>query len=298
MASQSSPFADLSSALADAVAAISSHVVEVQSYRSLASGFFWREGLIITPDETLAEEGKIEVELANGTVLDAKLVGRDPATDIALLRADGASVEAVTFGPASIRPASLALLVAAAESAPLVACGVIAAVGPAWQSMRGGTIGYLVNGTNVLAGEIHQANGTSSDISFDFELTGSYVDSDGDGIPDYWELAYGLNPNNPNDANLDADGDGMTNLQEFRAGTDPTNSASALKLSVGLLNPLRLQFVAQSNISYSVQFNTSLIGTPWSTLSNVAAQPLVRTVLVTDPSLATNRVRFYRAVTP
>ena len=140
MASQSSPFADLSSALADAVAAISPHVVEVQSHRSLASGFFWREGLIVTPDETLAEEGKIEVELANGTVLDAKLVGRDPATDIALLRADGASVEAVTFGPASIRPASLALLVAAAESAPLVAFGVIAAVGPAWQSMRGGSI--------------------------------------------------------------------------------------------------------------------------------------------------------------
>src|SRR5258708_10302742 len=140
MARQSSPFADLSSALADAAAAISPHVVEVQSYRSLASGFFWRDGLIVTPDETLAEEGKIDVELANGTVLDAKLVGRDPATDIALLRADGASVEAVTFGPVSIRPASLALLVAAAEGGPLVGFGVIAAVGPAWQSMRGGSI--------------------------------------------------------------------------------------------------------------------------------------------------------------
>ena len=44
------------------------------------------------------------------------------------------------FGPFTVRPASLALLVAAAESAPLVAFGVIAAVGPAWQSMRGGSI--------------------------------------------------------------------------------------------------------------------------------------------------------------
>jgi S1-C subfamily serine protease len=140
MASQSSPFHDFSSALADAVAATSPHVVEVQSHGSLASGFFWRDGLIVTPDETLAEEGKIKVELANGTVLDAKLVGRDPATDIALLRADGASAEPVAFGPVSIRPASLALLVAAAESAPLIAFGVIAAVGPAWQSMRGGSI--------------------------------------------------------------------------------------------------------------------------------------------------------------
>lgn len=140
MAVHSSPFADLSSAFADAVAATSPYVVEVQSHRSLASGFFWRGGLIVTPDETLAEEGKIEVERADGTVLEAKLVGRDPATDIALLRVEAATAEAVTFGSDAVRAGSLVLIVAAAESAPLVASGVIAAVGPAWQSMRGGTI--------------------------------------------------------------------------------------------------------------------------------------------------------------
>ncbi|PTQ12022.1 serine protease [Sphingomonas oleivorans] len=140
MASPSSPFADLSSALADMVARASPHVVEVQSHRSLASGFFWREGLVVTPDETLAEEGKIEIELADGKVLEAKLVGRDPATDIALLRVEGANADAVAFGSDDVRPGALALIVAAAESAPLVAFGAIAAVGPAWQSMRGGTI--------------------------------------------------------------------------------------------------------------------------------------------------------------
>jgi len=40
----------------------------------------------------------------------------------------------------AVRPGALALIVAAAESAPLVAFGGIATVGPAWQSMRGGTI--------------------------------------------------------------------------------------------------------------------------------------------------------------
>jgi S1-C subfamily serine protease len=50
MAAQSSPIADLSSAFADLVAATSPQVVEVQSHRSLASGFFWRDGLIVTPD--------------------------------------------------------------------------------------------------------------------------------------------------------------------------------------------------------------------------------------------------------
>jgi glucose/arabinose dehydrogenase len=54
------------------------------------------------------------------------------------------------------------------------------------------------------------------------------VDTDGDGISDEWELAYGLNPNLASDASLDLDGDGFTNLKEFLAGTDPQNPASVL----------------------------------------------------------------------
>ena len=80
--------------------------------------------------------------------------------------------------------------------------------------------------------------------------------------------------------------------------TNPTNAASVLKVSVTALAPLRLEFVAQPNLSYAVQFQTNIAATPWLTLSNVAAQPLIRTVLVSDPNPATNVTRFYRAVTP
>jgi len=47
------------------------------------------------------------------------------------------------------------------------------------------------------------------------------LDSDGDGMPDAYEIANGLNPYDPTDAALDPDGDGLTNLQEYLLGTNP-----------------------------------------------------------------------------
>jgi hypothetical protein len=56
-------------------------------------------------------------------------------------------------------------------------------------------------------------------------------DDDGDGIPNGYEQAHGLDPLNPADASADNDGDGMSNLQEYLAGTDPNNSASAFRIA-------------------------------------------------------------------
>ena len=51
-------------------------------------------------------------------------------------------------------------------------------------------------------------------------------DSDDDGLPNSWEIQYGFDINDPNDASLDSDSDGLSNLQEFIAGTNPVNSDS------------------------------------------------------------------------
>ena len=47
------------------------------------------------------------------------------------------------------------------------------------------------------------------------------IDTDGDGMPDGWEIGNGFNPNDVSDGSQDADGDGLTNVQEYLAGTDP-----------------------------------------------------------------------------
>jgi RHS repeat-associated protein len=54
------------------------------------------------------------------------------------------------------------------------------------------------------------------------DITTQTMDTDGDQMPDGWETLYGLNPNDPGDANQDPDNDGLTNLEEYNHNTDPT----------------------------------------------------------------------------
>ncbi len=131
---------NLSAALTEVVADVASSIVAVHSRGSRSSGFVWRPGLIVTADEALAEEGEIVAVMEGGETAPATLVGRDPSTDIALLRVSGVSLKPVSFEGPSIAAGALALAIGSQEGAPVVGIGVVSFAGPAWRSLRGGEI--------------------------------------------------------------------------------------------------------------------------------------------------------------
>jgi S1-C subfamily serine protease len=130
----------LSDALADVVLQAAQSVVAVHSAHSRSSGFIWRPGLVVTADEALEEEGDISIALSNGEAAAATLVGRDPTTDVALLRVDRVDAPAAGLQSASVRVGALALTVGAGNGGPIAAFGAVAFAGGAWRSLRGGEI--------------------------------------------------------------------------------------------------------------------------------------------------------------
>ena len=129
------------------------------------------------------------------------------------------------------------------------------------------------------------------------------VDTDGDGLPDDWEVANGLNPNSAfgdDGANGDPDGDRFTNLQEYLAGTDPHNAQSCLKIDsiTPGLGIMTLRYTAISNRTYTLQYRTDLSTGAWQKLSDAGPFTITSTVQANDTFSPTNSARFYRLTTP
>jgi T5SS/PEP-CTERM-associated repeat protein len=126
-------------------------------------------------------------------------------------------------------------------------------------------------------------------------------DADGDGIPNGYEQAHGLNPFDPADAALDSDGDGMSNLQEYLAGTDATNSASVFRITsvVRSNNDLRITWMMGSGRTNALQVTSGAGNGSYATNSFASIFTVTNTVGTLtnylDVGGATNKVaRFYR----
>jgi hypothetical protein len=123
------------------------------------------------------------------------------------------------------------------------------------------------------------------------------TDSDGDGLPDTWEMSNGLNHTNAMDGTNDLDGDTMSNRDEYIAGTNPQDPLSYLKVDqISVLPGARLEFVALSNKVYAIEYSDALGISPWSNLVNVLGRSTNRIEVILDPASRPNR--YYRLVIP
>lgn len=131
---------DLSAALVGLVAGTAPSLVSVSSGRSRSSGFVWRPELIVTADEALSEDAEFTVKLWNGDAVGAQLVGRDPTTDIALLRVDRSDLQPISLTASAVGVGALVIAMGAEDGKPTAALGVVSHTAGAWRSLRGGAI--------------------------------------------------------------------------------------------------------------------------------------------------------------
>lgn len=109
--------------------------------RNGASGILWRTGLVVTADEALGEEEDVEVTMPDGSTAIGALAGRDPSTDIALLRLEAQTVTLDSLKPASsVKSGHLALAVGRGSNGEIAASGIVKEYGGNWRSWAGGLI--------------------------------------------------------------------------------------------------------------------------------------------------------------
>ena len=135
------------------------------------------------------------------------------------------------------------------------------------------TLGSLVldvNGTRLDATFV-KSDGTIPD-TFTIIKQGA-ADSDGDGIPDDYEIAHGLNRFNAADALLDSDGDGVSNLNEFIFSTSsnvPDRYAFSTTYN-SLAGTSTVTFPTTTGRTYRVMYSNTLLSGSWQAASSSVA---------------------------
>ena len=147
---------ELSEALADAVSNAAAGLVRVEGRERLpATGIVWdAEGLILTTHHVLERDENINVGFEDGETVTAELVGRDPATDLALLRTTklGSSVPAWA-GPEDLRVGHMVLALGRPGKNVQATLGIVSALGDSWRTPAGGPVDrYLQTDTVMYPG--------------------------------------------------------------------------------------------------------------------------------------------------
>lgn len=143
----SSTLSDLSNELAGIVAAVEPHIVSVRARRHYpSSGIRWKQDVVVTADHAVQREEEISLALGNGKVVGAALAGRDPGTDLAVLKLEApGSAPAPLSRAERVRVGELVLVVGRSpDSGVNASLGIVSANSGPWRTWRGGQIGAYI----------------------------------------------------------------------------------------------------------------------------------------------------------
>jgi len=140
----SSVLETLSNEYAAAAEAVGGSVVAIYGRRWLpSSGIQWRKGVIVTAHHSIRREEDIAVVLEGGKSVKANLAGRDPSTDLAVLKlGEEASIPVPQFGDSTaVKLGYFVLALGRSRTSSLVAsAGIIGGLSGEWQPRRGGRL--------------------------------------------------------------------------------------------------------------------------------------------------------------
>ncbi len=132
----------MSDALAAAVEYAGRGVVRVEGRRRLpASGTVWsRDGVIVTAHHVVERDENVSVGLPDGKTVAAKLVGRDPTTDIAVLRVDAQLTPLVFMTTENLRVGNLVLALGRPSTNAQATLSIVSVLADKWRTPTGGLI--------------------------------------------------------------------------------------------------------------------------------------------------------------
>ena len=132
----------LSNQMADAVERISATLVLVNGrQRQPASGVVYASDLVLTADHVLEREEDLTIQTHDGNTLPVQFVGRDPSTDLAVLRATNLNIAAAATATEAARVGQLVMAVGRnASEGPMASAGIVSAVGGPLRTGRGATL--------------------------------------------------------------------------------------------------------------------------------------------------------------
>jgi S1-C subfamily serine protease len=133
----------ISNEFAAAAETVGSSVVAVHARRWMpTSGIEWKKGVVVTVHHGVQRDEDIKVLLDGGRAVPAKLAGRDPSTDIAVLRIEEGSSGAPQLGDStSLRLGHLVLALGRTRRGDLVASsGIIGGISGDWRNRHGGQL--------------------------------------------------------------------------------------------------------------------------------------------------------------